>query len=435
MKQAPGVPEHEEDAALANLLDEKDEKLKLKDKTLRNLKGVLLALVIVWLASALVLYPGTDNDGPCTFSFRVRGPGLQSTANYSSHVTLQFNTSGSSQCFSLQQALTVELLSVHTASVVPTAVLVNTLSEYTISFTPVARGTHKLHIKLDGIEIRDSPFHVTVYPDPTQLRTPLKVINVKYPWGIAINSLGEIIVSEWFSHRVSALDGEGHGSRMLGVGSNGNSGRIKNPRGIAVDDEDNVYVASYDKLKKISRDGKILKYAGPQGLEEEEFEMHGLGIHEDHIYVCEGFNHRIHVFDLNLNFIRAIGSHGSGREQFDMPSDVNFDNAGNLYVADFNNHRIQVLDIHGQFIRQFGHKEGEERVEKPTAVTVIGQFVYVSDNKRHRIAVYKTSGKFITSFGRHGEEVGQFRNPHAITSDHNGSIYACDYFNNRILVY
>ena len=102
------------------------------------------------------------------------------------------------------------------------------------------------------------------------------------------------------------------------------------------------------------------------------------------------------------------------------------------YIADCGNNRIQVLDTSGQFIRQFGHEGGEGRLERPTAVHIIGQFVYVSDSGR--IAVYGTSGKFVTSFGKYGKGEGEFKSPHCITSDHNGFIYVCDWHNDRIKI-
>ena len=51
------------------------------------------------------------------------------------------------------------------------------------------------------------------------------------------------------------------------------------------------------------------------------------------MYVIMITINRIQVFDLDLNFIRAIGSHGIGRGEFNETYDVKFDSAGNMYVA------------------------------------------------------------------------------------------------------
>ena len=67
------------------------------------------------------------------------------------------------------------------------------------------------------------------------------------------------------------------------------------------------------------------------------------------MYVCDRNNHRIQVFDLDLNFIRSIGSYGKGRGEFDAPYDVQFDANGYMYVVEFSNKRVQVLDRSGHF--------------------------------------------------------------------------------------
>ena len=264
------------------------------------------------------------------------------------------------------------------------------------------------------------------------MRVVTELVN---PHGIAINSRGEMIVSEWGANRVSVLDSTGKVIRRFG--SRGDRPKqMKYPAGVAVDRDDNVYVVGYHKLQKFSRNGHLIKTVGQKGNKEGEFNAPlGVRLHNSHVYVCDQGNHHIHVFDCELNFIRTIGSCGSGRGEFNSPFDLDFDAEGNAYIADFGNNRIQVLDTSGQFIRQFGHEEGEGRLEEPTAVHIIGQFVYVSDNgHHHHIAVYETSGQFVTSFGREGEGKGEFKHPRHITSDHNGFIYVCDRCNNRIKI-
>ena len=142
----------------------------------------------------------------------------------------------------------------------------------------------------------------------------------------------------------------------------------------------------------------------------------------------------IQVFDLDLNFIRSIGSHSNGRGEFDWPHDVAFDTAGNMYVAEFRNERVQVMDSSGQFIRAFG-QEGEGKLSGPTALHIADKYVYVSDHSQHRIAVYQTSGHFVTSFGRRGHGEGELYFPYCITSCANGFIHVCDYDNNRIQIF
>ena len=146
------------------------------------------------------------------------------------------------------------------------------------------------------------------------------------------------------------------------------------------------------------------------------------------------YNHRIQVFDLNLNFVRSIGSHGKGRGEFNAPRDVKLDTAGNIYVADFKNSRVQVLDNSGHFIRTLGD-EGERKLSHPSGLHIADKYVYTSDYSSHCIVVYETSGQFVTSFGRSGQNEGEFIYPYCITSCVDGFIHVCDWGNNRIQIF
>ena len=58
---------------------------------------------------------------------------------------------------------------------------------------------------------------MTVYLDPTQLGSPLRVVTELFcPYGFAYNSHGEMIVSECAGHRVSIIDNRGKKIRTFG---------------------------------------------------------------------------------------------------------------------------------------------------------------------------------------------------------------------------
>ena len=137
------------------------------------------------------------------------------------------------------------------------------------------------------------------------------------------------------------------------------------------------------------------------------------------------------MFDLDLNFVQSIGSHGKGRGEFDEPHDVKFDTAGNMYVAEFDNDRVQVLDSSGHFIRAFG-EEGEGKLSGPSGLHIADKHVYVSDYCDDCIVVYETSGKFVTRFGGWGQKEGELNYPFCITSCVDGFIHVC---NNRVQIF
>ena len=262
------------------------------------------------------------------------------------------------------------------------------------------------------------------------------VTGLNTPYGIAFNSRGEMIISECGSHQISTVDIRGEKIRTFNFGSRGDSPEQMNfPRGIAIDDADNIYVSSEHKLQKFTSSGELIKCVGQRGSKEGEFNVpHGVTLYDNQVYLCARNNHRIQVFDLDLNFIRSIGLRGKGRGEFNEPLDVKFDSAGNMYVVEYGNERVQVMDVNGRFIRAFG-QEGKGKLTGPSALHIVDKYVYVSDFICHCIVVYETSGQFVTSFGRHRHEEGEFGHPFCITSCADGFIHVCDYGNNRVQIF
>ena len=260
------------------------------------------------------------------------------------------------------------------------------------------------------------------------------VTDLNSPYGIAYNSHGEMIVSEFNGHRVSIIDNRGKKIRTFG--SRGDSpDQMICPAGIAIDDMDNIYVSSSNKLQKFTSNGELIKCVGRLGGKEGEFnDPCGVTLHDNQVYVCDTDNQRIQVFDLNLNFVRSIGSHGKGRGEFTEPRDVKLDTAGNIYVADCKNIRVQVLDNSGHFIRTLGD-EGERKLVGPSGLHIADKYVYISDWEGDCIVVYETSGQFVTSLGRYGQNEGEFIGPFCITSFVDGFIHVCDFGNKRVQIF
>ncbi|CAI8054909.1 E3 ubiquitin-protein ligase TRIM71, partial [Geodia barretti] len=358
-----------------------------------------------------------------SYTCQVSGPGLTSaTVNQPTHVLVQLtDSSGRPYSLPLNVTAQLELVSKATPTNTPEAtptrsrwpwskkqpekqvlVAMTSPSQYEVSYTPVSRGQHKLHVQVNDREINGSPFTVTVYPDPRQLGHPVRTVTgLVKPYGIAFNSHQEMIVSECGGHRLSIFDIRGQKIRTFG--SRGDSpDQMKYPTGIATDDTDNIYVSSEHKLQKFTSRGELIKCIGRRGSKEGEFnDPRGVTLYDNQVYVCDHYNHRIQVFDLDLNFVRSIGSRGKGRGEFDAPYDVKFDTAGNMYVAEFGNGRVQVMDTSGQFIRVFG-QEGEGKLRGPSGLHIVDKYVYVSDYIGDCIVVYEISGQFVTSFGRRG---------------------------------
>ncbi len=63
------------------------------------------------------------------------------------------------------------------------------------------------------------------------------------------------------------------------------------------------------------------------------------------LYVCDLGNNRIQVFDRDLIFRFAFGSHGDGPGQFRNLHGIIVDDEGFIYVGDTANQRVQRFQI------------------------------------------------------------------------------------------
>src|ERR1017187_676049 len=82
---------------------------------------------------------------------------------------------------------------------------------------------------------------------------------------------------------------------------------------------------------------------GTSGHAEGHFlQPQGLAIDkDDNIYVADTYNNRIQKFNNSGTYITQWGSFGSGNGQFELPYDIAVDTNENVYVVDNVNNRIQ----------------------------------------------------------------------------------------------
>ena len=313
-------------------------------------------------------------------------------------------------------------------------------NKYTISYQPTHRGRHQLHIKVEGVPIRGSPFGVVARLSIQKLGTPIRTIGgLNRPWGVAVNQRGEIIVAENSGHCISIFSSIGEKIRTFGSKGSAQGQFIG---GVAVDGDGNILVVDINnhRIQKFTAGGKFLTTVGQSGSKHLEF-SYPVGVTVNHrnrkVYICDTNNHQIQILNADLTFSSSFGSRGSGDGQFNCPWDVAFDSTGNVYVADSEGHRIQVFTAEGQFLRKFGKKgSGDGELDLPSSVSIDSDdIVYVTEFNNHCVSMFTSEGQFLRSFGTKGKEPGQFNNPRGITVDRDGLVYVSDYDNNRIQIF
>jgi hypothetical protein len=95
---------------------------------------------------------------------------------------------------------------------------------------------------------------------------------------------------------------------------------------------------------------------------------------DDNLYVADGYNNsRVVKIAPDGTWLKAVGSYGSGPDQFRIAHGIATDAQGNVYVADRTNNRIQVYDSNLVF------RNSITGVGAPWSVQVTPHYIYSGD--------------------------------------------------------
>ena len=132
----------------------------------------------------------------------------------------------------------------------------------------------------------------------------------------------------------------------------------------------------------------------------------------------------------------VFGTNGILDGQFRNPIGVDTDSSGNIYVLDGDNHRVEVFDSGGVFLRSWGGVEGlgDSALKDPSFLKIDARDrVYISDIAASKVKVFDTGGNLVRTIGEPGAGTGQFNGPAGMfIDDTNSRLYVCDTTNNRV---
>lgn len=182
--------------------------------------------------------------------------------------------------------------------------------------------------------------------------------------GIAIDSTGQVYVSDEHNHRINVFNSDGEYIRNWGEHGEGEA-QLNSPSGIAFDSDDNLIVSDHrnHRMQKFTKEGHFLHSFGEQGSGEGQLNLPwGVCVDgNDNVYVADWGNDRAQKFSPAGEFLTSYGTSGRGDGEFKNPSSVVVDREGYIYIADWGNERVQVLDQNGAFVTKL---RGESAVSK-----------------------------------------------------------------------
>ena len=265
--------------------------------------------------------------------------------------------------------------------------------------------------------------------------------------GIATNSKGNIYIYHRANEtRLFEYAPDGKFVREIGRNNYG----FAFAHSVRVDAQDNIWTVDEgtDQLVKFSPDGnRVLLVIGRRedpvamlgnmpggGAFHGRNQKYRFGRQTDvafdqqgNIFVSDGyFDARVVKYDKNGRFVKAVGTRGNAKLQFNTPHSIATDFQGNVYVGDRGNARVQVLDNDLNYKAEYGN------VGNPWGVCVSGgpgpknpgkQYLFSTNSwpdsapaaqAEYTGEVYKMEldGTIVGKFGRGGKALGEFSTIH-----------------------
>jgi len=262
------------------------------------------------------------------------------------------------------------------------------------------------------------------------------------PFGVTAHR-GRVFVSDTVRRQVFVFDVPE--ARYFEIGTE-SPGELSKPMGLDVDLQGNLYVcdAALKQVLMYDRDGNYLRRFG----EPEMFDRPaGLTVDPagERIFVVDtggvsSNRHRVTVIDAKSGkLLHTISRRGNGEGELNLPRDATLAGDGNLYVVDGGNFRVQVFNQEGDFIKSFGdigRRGGQFSRPKGIGVDKNGN-IYVADTAFGNFQIFNPEGQLLLAVGSRNSIPGpaRFMLPAGLTVDEDGRIYMVDQFFKKVDVF
>jgi DNA-binding beta-propeller fold protein YncE len=276
------------------------------------------------------------------------------------------------------------------------------------------------------------------------------------PVAVAVDRHGDLYVVDAGHNRLQKFDQDGRFLTMWGGEGDGpGQFRFRRPDrcddreqefcepdvggGVAVDGEDNVYVADYGnaRVQVFDRDGRLRRRWGSEGSGPGEFLLpRGVSVDgQGRVAVADQANQRVQQFDRSGRFLAAWGGAVLGDGEPWRPVAVTMDEHGRLHVVDAGRGLAQQFDRDGRRLARWrweANGRGEAGLTEHAAGVAVDRAGNLYVTSGGRLLKFAPDGSPLASWGGGGPGQGQFRFPTGIALDAEGSLYVVDQADNQV---
>jgi hypothetical protein len=320
-------------------------------------------------------------------------------------------------------------------SEVPPFIDLEPLERVVEDYEPPAHATRQMHVHNVFANIRD---HIVTFAYGRERALVM-------PRHVTVDSRGRTIVSDVGLGAVHVLDGKN--SFRIPAGPNR---RLRAAVSVAVDAEDNIYVADPERGLVVVFDpsGGFLRNIGKIGDESLFHAPTAIAIDRaaGHIYLLDTPRGMLFVLDLQGNILNRVGKCRGlaiGRTAgvsvpmaLDEPTAIAL-GPDRLAVLDYAGSRVRVMNRNFEVLSEFSVRPVSGREPKPQIALGFDseRNLYVSNAYDSMVRIYDEIGHLAGSIGHTGTGIGEFNQPSGLWIDAADRVYVADTNNRRIQIF